>query len=117
MEKVTMIITEGPGSLKAWNGLRAAAAFIGVDLGVMVFLMDDGVYNAKKGQEPVDGLRELDMAKKLKELQDIGVEVIVCGTCQKARGLQAEEFIDGVRLGSMMDMAKSVKESKTVLAF
>ncbi|MBI5184844.1 MAG: DsrE family protein [Nitrospinae bacterium] len=117
MEKITMVITEGPGSLKAWNGLRAAAAFRGVDLAVTVFLMDDGVYNAKKGQEPVDGLRELDMAKKLKELQGIGVDVIVCGTCQKARGLQAEEFVDGVKLGSMMDMAKSVKESKTAMTF
>ena len=117
MDKVTMIITEGPGSLKAWNGLRAAAAFRGVDMAVTLFLMDDGVYNVKKGQTPVEGLREMDLAKKITDLIGLGVEVVVCGTCQKARGLQEEEFIAGVVMGSMMDMAKSVKASKAVLTF
>lgn len=117
MEKITLIITEGPGSLKAWNATRAAAAFKGVDMTVVIFLMDDGVYNAKEKQEPVDGLREMNTAKKLQELIGLGIEIIICGTCQKARGLQESEFIKGVKLGSMMDMAKSVKESKASLTF
>ena len=117
MEKITVIITEGPGSMRAWNGVRAASAIRGVDMAVTVFLMDDGVYNVKDGQAPVDGLRELDMAKKFKDPMGIGVEVVICGTCQKARGLREIELVDGVKLGNMMDMAKSVKESKTTLSF
>ncbi len=85
-------------------------------MGVTIFLMDDGVF-VKKGQEPVDGLRELDMATKFKELMEMGIEVVICGTCQKARGLQEAELIEGVKLGSMMDMAKSVKGSKATLTF
>ena len=32
MEKVTIILNEGPSSMRSWNGLRVAAGFVGVDM-------------------------------------------------------------------------------------
>ncbi len=117
MDNVTIIINEGPGSLKAWNALRLAAALIGEKISVLLFLLDDGTYIAKGDQKPVTGLAELDLAKKLKELMEMGARVQACGVCTNARGLKGEELVPGVPVVSMVDLAKAVKESRQVLVF
>jgi sulfur relay (sulfurtransferase) DsrF/TusC family protein len=52
MEKVTIILNEGPSSMRTWNGLRVAEGSAGADMDVEVFLLDASVYAAKKGQNP-----------------------------------------------------------------
>lgn len=117
MEKVTIILNEGPSSMRSWNGLRVAAGFVGVDMEVDVFLFDAGVYTAIKGQKPPEGLRELNLANKLTELMELDIKVNACGTCVEAGGLKKEELVDGVTVCTMMDLCKSVKTSKNVLVF
>ena len=117
MEKATLIVNEGPGSLKAWNALRLAAALVGEKFQVTIFLMDDGTYVAKVGQNPVPGLSELNLAKKLEELISMGVKVLACGVCINARGMEEKELLAGVPVVSMVDLAKSIKESSRVLVF
>lgn len=117
MERVTLIVNEGPGSLKAWNAARLAAALVGEGMEVYVFLMHDGTYAALKGQEPVDGLREMNLAGKLQELRDLGVQVACCSLCANARGLKQEHLIEGVFIASLVDLAKSIKQSRHVITF
>ena len=117
MEKVTLIINEGPTSLKAWNALRLAAGLLGEKMQVTIFLLDDGTYVAKSGQSPVPGLSELNLAKKLEELVSMGVKVLACGVCTSARGLEEKELVAGIPVVSMVDLAKSIKESSRVLVF
>lgn len=115
MERVTLIVNHGPGDVSSYNALRLAAALTAEDFDVYLFLFQDGVYAAKKGQAPVTGLSELNLETKLNELMDLGVEVACCETCTDARGLAASDLIDGVRIGSLMDLTRSIKQSKHVI--
>ncbi len=117
MDKVTIIINDGPSSMRTWNGLRAAAGCAGVDMQVEVFLIDAGVYAMMKGQKPPEGLKELNMAKKLSELMELGVKINACGTCVEAAAVQKEQILDGVTVCSMVDICKSIKTSKNALVF
>jgi sulfur relay (sulfurtransferase) complex TusBCD TusD component (DsrE family) len=117
MDLIIIILNEGPGSTKSWNGLRLAGGMIGVDMKVKIFLLDEGVYCAKKGQSPIDGLKEQNLGKRIKELIEMGADVDACGVCIEAKGLTKGEMIEGVSVSSMIDLAKSIKESKQVLVF
>lgn len=113
---VTLIITGGPASLKAWNGLRLGAALIGQGLNVTVFLVDDGVYLARSGQRPVDKLAELGADKKLAELMDMGAAVEACGVCLDHRGLEPDDLVPRVRPSTMVDLARFIKDSDRVVS-
>ena len=115
MGKVTIILNEYPGSMRSWNGLRVAAGLVGVDMEVEIYLLDAAVYVAKKGQHPPEGLKELNLAKKLCELLELGVSVYACQTCVEGAGLTKEEFVDGVRISTLTDLCKSIKESKVLV--
>ncbi len=106
--RVTLIITEGPASLRAWNGLRLAAALQGDGNQVSVFLLDDGVYLAIRGQAPPERLSELASDQKLLGLLGMGVEVEACGVCLEHRGLDARALVEGVRPATMMDLARLI---------
>lgn len=117
MEKATIVINEGPGNLKAWNALRLASALLGEKFKVYIFLLDDGTFMAKVGQKPVAGLSELNLAKKLEELIEMGAEVQACGVCASARGLEDKDLVAGIPIVSMVDLAKAIKDSSRVLVF
>ena len=54
----------------------------------------------------------------LKELINLGTEVIAWKTCINARGLTHEELIEEIKFGStVLDLAKWVKDSQKVLSF
>lgn len=118
METVTIIINEAPyGKERAWNALRFAAASVSsaVRMNVNIFLLEDGVSVARKGQNPPKGYYNLE--EMLKDLITMGVKVRVCGTCARSRGLTKEDLIVGVEMGTMVDLANWVKESQKVLTF
>lgn len=117
MEKVTVILNDGPSSMRSWNGLRVAVGLVGVDAEVEVYLLDAAVYIAKQGQNPPEGLKELNLAKKLSELMELGAKVFACGTCVAAAGLQKEELVDGVVVCTLIDLSKSIKANKETLVF
>ncbi len=117
MEKITIVINESPGTMRAWNGLRLAGGMLGADVQVTVFLLDNGVYIAKKNQELPDSLSEFNLAGRAAELINMGVTFYVCGTCAKSKGLTGDEVIDGVEFSNMVNLCKSIKASKHVLTF
>jgi len=45
-----------------------------------------------------------------------GAKIIACGICVNARGLEGgKEFIDGVRVGGLPDLADMVSDADTVI--
>ncbi len=118
LETVTIIINDAPyGTERAWNALRLASASTtaAVKMEINVFLLGDAVSLAKKGQNPPEGYYNLE--KMLMDLIKIGVKVRACGTCLRARGLSQKDLIGDVKVGTMMELAKWVKESHIVLSF
>lgn len=116
MDRVTIIVNEGPGSLKCFNAVRLAAALVGEKMSVYMFLLHDGTYAALKDQNPIPGLGEMNMEKRLKELLEFGVTIECCSVCADARGILPEKIIDGIPIGSMVDLAKSIAQSKHVIS-
>jgi len=118
METLTMVLNSTPyGDEKVWNALRLAKALVSstVKMKVNIFLLGDGVNAAKRGQKTPEGYYNLE--KMLKELVELGVDVIVCGTCINARGLTEKDLIEEVRVGTMMNLARWVEESQKTLSF
>lgn len=115
-ETITMIINEAAyGKERAWNAFRLARAMIVKDMEVNIFLLEDGVTVAKKGQRPPEGYYNLE--EMLNELIQSGAKVLACGTCLQARGLSQIDLVPGVEVGKMLDLAEWIKESKSVLSF
>lgn len=112
----TIIINEAPyGKERAWNALRLAQAMVAKGEEVNIFLLEDGVFVAKRGQSPPAGYYNLE--KMLKELIERGVKVRVCGTCTAARGLSQDDVNADVKMSGIMDLANWIKGSQHVLSF
>jgi len=115
-ETVTMIINEAAyGKETAWNALRLAMAMMTRDMKVNIFLLEDGVTVAKKGQRPPEGYYNLE--KMLAQLIQNGAQVRACTTCLQARGINQDDLVSGVEIGKILDLVQWVKESKSVLSF
>ncbi len=113
--KFTVIITEAPyGKERAYSALRFALTSLLEGIEVNIFLLENGVYVAKKEQNPSEVPNYLELLKNAIEL---GVVVKACGPCSKARGLKEEDLIEGVKLGTMHDLVAFVKESDRVVTF
>ncbi len=118
MVKLLIIANDAPyGGEKTWNALRLAGASSTAEIGmqVRVFLMGDAVGAAKKGQVTPEGYYNLE--KMVADLVAKGVEVKLCGTCLKSRGIKDEELVQGAQRGTMMILANWVKEADRIVTF
>lgn len=112
----TIIINEASyGKERTWNALRLARAMLAKGEDVNIFLLEDGVFVAKKGQSPPAGYYNLEYM--LKGLIERGVKLRACGTCCAARGLNQEDMMDGVEKSGIIDLANWIKGSQHVLSF
>ncbi len=117
-ETLTIILNDAPyGTERTWNALRLASASASEagKMHINLFLLGNAVSLAKKGQNTPEGYYNIE--KMLTNLIKIGVKVRACGTCLRARGLNQNDLIEGVEIGTMMILAKWVKESRVVLSF
>lgn len=72
---------------------------------VTLFLLDEGVYIAKQGL--TDNLKAVtgDAGDDhVAYLQAHGVPIIACTPCAKARGIAAEDLIEGARMGTGVEL-------------
>ena len=65
---------------------------------INIFLVEDGVFVGKKAQDP----KNYDnIGKWMKDVIEEGANVKACGACTKARGVGAEELIEGIEITTM----------------
>ena len=117
MQTVVVLVNDPPSSMRAWNGLRLAAALVGADVKPHLFLLNDGVFCAIKGQDTPDELAGQNTGRKIAELKELGVKVSLCTQCAQTRGLEREMLLDGIEWVSMVDLAKAVRDSDKVVSF
>ncbi|UCD74873.1 MAG: DsrE family protein [Phycisphaerales bacterium] len=114
---VLMIIHDPPyGSEKPFEAIRLADALLKVesDLEITVYLTADGVLCAKAGQKTPDGYYNIE--RILKPILRRG-SVMACRTCLEARGLAAEELMEGVLETRLGDLAQLTLEADKVLVY
>jgi uncharacterized protein involved in oxidation of intracellular sulfur len=118
VKTVTLLLNDpGYGTDRPYNALRLAAALQEGDPPCMVrlFLMGDAVNVGLQGQSAPND--DLNLGRRIEGLLARGAEVAVCGLCLELRGLAGARWIDGVRIGSMRELAQWVASSDHVLTF
>jgi len=113
--KALILINDPPyGTERLYNGLRMAHALIKKDCDVTVFLMDDAVSGAKRGQKTPDGFYNAERMVKRVVLKG---NVLLCGTCMDARGISEEEVIQGAQRSTMDELAEVTIAADKVMVF
>ena len=116
--QILFILNDPPyGTERVYNGLRLAQALLKTDpqAGVTVFLMADAVAAAKAGQKTPDGFYNLE--RMLKRVIAAHGNVLLCGTCMDARGLDEAALMPGARRSTMDELAAATLEADKVLVF
>jgi len=115
----TLLILHDPpyGTERAHNGLRLAQTLLkeNAALQLAVFLLADAVTAARKGQKTAEGFYNVE--HMLKRLVASNAQVLLCGTCMDARGIQENDLIEGVKRSSMDDLAGLTLAAEKVIAF
>jgi tRNA 2-thiouridine synthesizing protein D len=116
MVTFTVIIYEAPyNKERALTALRFATTCDLEGHKVRIWLFENGVYLAKKGQKPAQGLTNY--GQMLEDLVKGGIEVKACVVCAEARGLAQAELIDGVKLATVHDLVEWTTNSDKVITF
>ena len=116
--QILFILNDPPyGTERVYNGLRLAQALLKTDpqAGVTVFLMADAVVAGKAGQKTPDGFYNLE--RMLKRVIAAHGNVLLCGTCMDARGLDEAALMPGARRSTMDELAAATLEADKVLVF
>ncbi|MHB1096772.1 MAG: DsrE/DsrF/TusD sulfur relay family protein [Gemmatimonadaceae bacterium] len=114
----TLFIFNDPpyGTERSYNGLRLAGAVAKRDgQTVRVFLMGDAAACAKSGQTVPNGYYNLN--RMLQALTARRADVGVCGTCMDARGITADELIEGAKRSTLEELATWTVEASKVIVF
>ena len=115
--KSLLILNDAPyGSERTYNGARLAGALAKqADSEVRVFLIGDAAAAAHGKQKVPTGFYNLEvmLGSVVKHAGVIGV----CGTCMDARGIAAEDLIEGSHRSSMDELSQWTNWADKVLVF
>ena len=118
MQRIVIIANGAAyGSESLFNSLRLAIALREQqqdDLQLQLFLMSDAVTAGLRGQKPAEGYN---IQQMLEILTAQGVPVKLCKTCTDGRGITALPLIDGVEIGTLVELAQWTLEADKVLTF
>jgi uncharacterized protein involved in oxidation of intracellular sulfur len=82
---------------------------------VTIFLMADSVIAAKAGQKTPDGYYNVE--KMLTRMLAGAGNVLLCGVCMDARGLDEAAVLEGAHRSTMDELAAATLEADKVLVF
>lgn len=115
--KYLMILNDAPyGSERSYNGLRLARTLLktgGAE--VKTFLIGDAASCAKGGQKVPPGYYNI--GDMLGMVARNGGEIGVCGSCLDARGIAAEELIEGASRSTMDQLTAWTQWADKVMVF
>ncbi len=110
MATIGILLTGGPFQFENWEtAMDIGDAALDKGHAVKYFLYLDGVYNPVQHQAFPD--MPVLPKDRVAALATKGAEIVACGVCVNARGLQGgKEYVDGVRVGGLPDFAEMVGE-------
>lgn len=115
--KTLFILNDPPyGDERSYNALRLAGALAkqGGDE-IRVFLMGDAAACAKSGQTVPQGYYNINRMLKAVTLHQVPVGV--CGTCLDARGIGADELLEGTNRSTLVELAEWTAWAEKVVTF
>jgi uncharacterized protein involved in oxidation of intracellular sulfur len=115
--KTLFILNDPPyGTERSYNALRLGGALAKRGAGeIRVFLMGDAAPCAKAGQSVPQGFYNINRMLQVITLKQVPIGV--CGSCMDARGMTAEELVEGARRSSLEELADWTEWAEKVLIF
>lgn len=115
MQRIVIIANGAAyGSESLFNSLRLAIALRDQQDDLQLFLMSDAVTAGLRGQKPAEGYN---IQQMLEILTAQGVPVKLCKTCTDGRGISTLPLIDGVEIGTLVELAQWTLVADKVLTF
>ncbi|ALB67019.1 DsrE/DsrF/TusD sulfur relay family protein [Cronobacter dublinensis] len=117
MQKIVIIANGAAyGSESLFNSLRLAIALREQPQApvLKLFLMSDAVTAGLRGQNPAEGYN---IQQMLEILTAQNVPVKLCKTCADGRGVSALPLVEGVEIGTLVELAQWTLEADKVLTF
>ncbi len=110
MASIGILLTGGPYQFENWEtAVDIGDAALARGHAVKYFLYLDGVYNPIKLQTFPD--MEKMPKDRVQALIEKGAEIVACGVCVNARGLQGgKDYVEGARVGGLPDFAEIVSD-------
>lgn len=104
------------GHESLFNALRLSIALKEqqTDLDLRLFLMSDAVIAGINGQHPREGYN---LQQMLEILSAQNVPIKLCKTCADARGVGGLTLVDGVEIGTLIELAQWTLAAEKVLTF
>jgi sulfur relay (sulfurtransferase) DsrF/TusC family protein len=117
MGSVSILLRKPPyGTVDAPEAIRHALGGITEDLSINLVLVDGGVQSARKRQI-TDGTIYLSTEAGIQDCIDMGALVYVDKSALASEQLEAGDLIEGVVQASPEEIAKVLRESRTVMIF
>jgi len=115
--KALIVVNDAPyGTERCYNALRVAHALLKLDgAEVNLFLMADAVGAARRGQNTPEGYYNIELM--LKRVIRGNGRAMLCRTCMDARGLSAEDMVEGAAISNMAELADAIAAADRVLVF
>lgn len=117
MQRIAIVASGAAyGSESLFNSLRLAIALKeeGEPLDLKLFLMSDAVTAGLRNQQPSEGYNIQQMLEIL-TAQDVPVKL--CKTCTDGRGITSLPLIEGVEIGTLIELAQWTLAADKVLTF
>lgn len=116
MQRIVIIANGAAyGSESLFNSLRLAIALREQQaLDLKLFLMSDAVTAGLRGQKPSEGYN---IQQMLEILTAQNVPVRLCKTCADGRGISSLPLVDGVEIGTLVELAQWTLAADKVLTF
>ncbi len=111
---LTLFLSSTPYSgQNADTALRLAEAALDRGHAVRLFASADGVHLAQQGQRPA-GVP--DLPAKLGALIERGLQVELCGSCLRFRGLGRDRLVQGAEPSSLKGLFDAIDQSDAVMS-
>lgn len=116
MDKLLVILRKPPyGTINAAEAVRHAGGSSGFDYKATLYLVDGGIYTAKKDQDAADtGFSGL--GESLEMLSD-EMEIYAFQNSLEERGLDEADLIEGVNIDNGSVLEKALREAQSVMIF
>ena len=122
MAIITVAVGDPPyGKQRVYTALRFSLVALHEGHQVNMFILEDAVFAAKRGQKPpempVGDAGMPNCEELLRASIQEGLKVKACRVCSTERGLAAEELIEGVEMASMVDLVDWVVSGDRTVSF
>ncbi len=116
MDKLLVILRKSPyGMINAAEAVRHAGAAAGFDYKAMLYLVDSGVYTAKKGQDTA-GTGFSGLGENLELLAD-QMDIYACQNSLKERGLKNDDLLEGVKVDDGEVLKQALNNAQSIMIF